>query len=90
MAPRHVALSSPSRKSLFSLKKHHAWIQLQNAGKVTSGIFSTILVVIAWQAIGSSEPFLDAFLVLPVSGSHVPKPDREGMHGRRLISVAKA
>lgn len=90
MAPRHVALSSPSKKSLFSLKKNHAWIQLQDAGKVACGIFSTILVVIAWQAAGSSEPFLASLLVLPVSGSHVPKPDREGMHGRRLVSVAKA
>ena len=47
LAPRHVALSSPSSKSLFSLKKkNHAWIPLQDAGKATCGIFSTILVVI--------------------------------------------
>ena len=57
---------------------------------MTCGIFSTILVVIAWQAVGSSEPFLAALLMLSVSGSHVPKPGREDLHGGRLISVAKA
>ena len=40
------------------------------------------------------NPFWPFLSVLPVSGSHVPKlarkGDREGMHGRRLISATKA